>query len=312
MRIGIYLPAKDGSKPRSYLYNPGIIENPEGIVAGIRKQFPTADTTENVDFKEFSIINDRIFYREAPLELDMYFWYSHLDISKDSYHLHVLKCLAGHCKVIKNPFSEEIGLDKLLAHSLLRKKGLPVADFTLLSSSNLNAARHILKEWGRMVVKPRLGNYGVGVMLINDYATLRDLFGLLMERSGKEETSLFAERYYEHDPTQWVSTTLFSHKVIYGYRKKEHKWVDGWKVLDSSKVQGDPSSVDYIKPPQEVTDIASRASRAMGSDVIGFDFIKTREGYKIIDENTKPGFYGHCFAQASVPIEKAFLSLLKN
>jgi glutathione synthase/RimK-type ligase-like ATP-grasp enzyme len=35
---------------------------------------------------------------------------------------------------------------------------------------------------------------------------------------------------------------------------------------------------------------------------MGFDFILTNDGYKIVDENGRPGLYEHCLQSAGVDI----------
>jgi ribosomal protein S6--L-glutamate ligase len=310
--IGIYLPVKDKSQPRDYIHNPGCIDqhSKENIIEKIKKKYPNHDIRDGMDFKDFSIINKDVYYKDELLNLDIYFWYSHIDLSYDSYNLNVLKQLTQNCKVIKNPFAEEIGIDKFKSHQLLKANNIGVADHALVSSRNLDFAEKLLKKWKSIVVKPRLGNYGVGVMLIKNFSTLRDLFGVIKETKNKEEISLLLEKFYLNDINEWTSVVLFGNKTIYGYRKKLNKFVEGWKVFDDNKVQGDSKSVDYVKPSKDLKKIAEKASKVMKADIIGFDFIKTNEGFKLIDENTKPGFYDHCFKKSKVPIEDAFMRVL--
>ena len=311
-KIGIYLPVKSSLSDRDYSSSLGLIK--EGwrkkIIKKMEKKFSEYEIINNIDFKNFSIMNDQIYYENKPLKLNTYFWYSHINLDYDSYHLHVLKHLHKTCRVVKNPFGEEIGIDKFKSHQILKFNGFDVADYLFISSRNLDFAKKILKKWKRIVVKPRLGNYGVGVMLIKDYPTLRDLFGTLRENTNKEEVELLVERFYPHSMKDWISVVVFNHKSIYGYRKKPHKFVEGWKVYDDNKIGGDPSTVDYVNPPEKLKRASEEASKVMNADAISFDFIKTGDTYKIVDENTKPGLYEKCFKKARIPVEDAFLSLM--
>jgi len=313
-KIGIYLPIKDGSKPRDPINNPGIIDKDSKIkiINKIKSKFPNYEIIDHMDFKDFSIMNNDVIYKNTPLKLDIYFWYSNLPLSYDSRHLHVLKHLTKTCKVIQNPFAEEIGIDKFKAHLLLSQNNINIVDYAFISSNNIDFAKILLIKWGKVVVKPRLGNYGVGVMLIDNFSTLRDLLGILKETQKESEVELLIERFYPNEIKKWTSITVFKNKAIYGYRKKISKFADGWKVFDDNKISGDPSTVDYINPPAQLKKEAEKASRVMKADVIGFDFIKTKEGYKIVDENTRPGLYDHCFKKAKIPIEDAFVSLLSK
>jgi glutathione synthase/RimK-type ligase-like ATP-grasp enzyme len=47
--------------------------------------------------------------------------------------------------------------------------------------------------------------------------------------------------------------------------------------------------------------------------IVGFDFIKTSEGYKIVDENNFPGFYLECFkASKASPSDLIFKMIFDN
>ncbi len=313
-KLALYLPEKDPEKPRDHITNPGILNAKwkERVTERIKEEYKRWEITEDINFRDFTIVNNKIFHKDKPFNADSYAWYSHLDISKDSYDLYALKHLARSCITIKNPFGEEIGLDKYLAHEVLRAHNLKVADFSFISSRNTEFAQGLIKKWKRLVIKPRLGNYGVGVLMIKEYPTIRDVFGVLKESMGKLEVPLLVEKFYPNDIKHWTSVVVFGNKVVYGYRKKIHKFSEGWKVFDDNKIQGNPATVDYVNPPNELKKISIKAATIIEADIIGFDFIKTKQGYKIIDENTKPGLYENCFKEAGINIEDAFINVLKR
>jgi glutathione synthase/RimK-type ligase-like ATP-grasp enzyme len=312
-KIGLYFPAKDRGKPRNYFSNPGVLEKDVQVklLEKIKQKFSNWEIIEDLDFKQFSIVKNEIIFEDKPLDLDVYFWYSFADLSKDSYNMHCLKLLRKKCNVAVNPFALEVITDKYLAHTALCANGFDVADFAFVSSNNIDYAEKILKKWEKVVVKPRFGSYGIGTMLVEDFSTLRDLFGILKENLNKDEIPLLLEKFYPNDISKWVSITVIGNKAVYGYRKKKEKFVDGWKVFDDKKDQNNPKTVDYVDPGYGLKKIAEKASLALKADIVGFDFIKTNEGFKIVDENSKPGFYTHCFKKAGVNLEDAILSLIK-
>ena len=57
-------------------------------------------------------------------------------------------------------------------------------------------------------------------------------------------------------------------------------------------------------------EISLKAKEAIGKDIIGFDFILTEEGYKIVDENGRPGIYPQCVKGANINIEKEIIDLI--
>jgi len=85
-----------------------------------------------------------------------------------------------------------------------------------------------------------------------------------------------------------------------------------WKIYDPEKKDGRGQYSEYIDPPQELKSIALTAKQAIDKDIICFDFIFTNEGYKIVDENGRPGLYQHCFDQAGIKIENEIVNLINS
>jgi hypothetical protein len=101
------------------------------------------------------------------------------------------------------------------------------------------------------------------------------------------------EEFEDHDIRKWTAAVVINGKVAFGYRKRAERIVDGWKVYDAEQLGG---AADYAP----VADIVGRAAAILEADIIGFDFIysKRRRGYPVVDENTYPGLYPHCFEKA--------------
>lgn len=284
-KVAIFAPAIDRilGKKTGLLREEEVISLEKKLAAN-----PSIDFLGNVDFSNIEIKNDNFTIGDLNLaKLDLFFWFAP-GMKKN---LPVLMALNNYTKVIKSPTSFLITGDKFLSHSLLKSAGLPVADFSLISCDDLDSIKKILSEWKTIILKPRRGSFGRGIIKIENFETLRDIAGILkIEHKQKE---IFVERFYENSPSEWTSTTIINGKVAYGYRKKLEKFAD-WKVYDPRAIGGDAFWVD----PEPVKELAEKAAAVLDKSIIGFDFIKTQEGYKIVDENNFPGFYPECFKKS--------------
>jgi len=254
----------------------------------------------NVDLEKLRISGNKFSCNGTDLaKVDLFFWYD-LGVRK---FLGDLKKLPKNVKVLKNPKSFEIVADKFLAHSLLKRNGLPVADFALIDYNDLPRMRKIIRRWKTILIKPRLGNFGRGIIKVCEFETFRDIAGYLkMEHKQKD---IFIERFYENDIDKWISTTVINGEVVYGYRKKKEKFA-GWKVYDIKAKGGGAYYID----PAPVKKFAEKAAKLLDRSIVGFDFIKTREGYKIVDENNFPGFYPDAFREAGKDVSILIADLI--
>lgn len=254
----------------------------------------------NVDFNKVKIIGTDFYCADINLrQLDLFFWYAP-GMKK---FIEELKALAKIVKVIKDPFSFDIVDDKFKAHLALKTSGLPIPDFALVQWDDLETMRKIMKEWKVAIVKPRCGSYGRGIVKVETFETLRDIAGMLMFEH--KQRKIFVEKFYQNDKNAWISATVIKGKAIYGYRKKEEKFAD-WKVYDLN-AEGKGA---YYVDPKPIKALAEKASAILDTSIVGFDFIKTEEGYKLVDENNFPGFYPEAFAAASENVSDLIVDLI--
>ena len=293
-RIGLYLPAKDGSPP--YFHSTGAM--PQQVLSefyALLDKEGLAYTT-NLHPMNATVRNGKVYCGDVCLsDIDVFFWYYPMIPDREGYEMSILRTLATTTTVIPNPEGLYRGLDKLTSHTLLRAAGIPTADFALFRSDQLSEAKHLLHAWGSLLLKPSLGNLGRGIVRVESEQQLLDIIQYASPALEKP-TPIFMERFEPNDIEQWISTTIIGDTLVYGYRKKAEKIVGGWKVYDE---QGTGGATDYIDPAP-VAEMAMRAKNALGADIIGFDCIYSTEkqSYLIVDENTFPGMYEHCFAQA--------------
>lgn len=130
----------------------------------------------NLNILEAIVINGRVVIPDKiSNDLDLLLWYGEVGRKHGTFAMEILKAFASEgVQLIPDlgPFST--ALDKHRSHACLRRAGLPVAETLLFDRGALVYAAKILQEWGKAVLKPRLGAFGKGVTLIEDPNVLRD------------------------------------------------------------------------------------------------------------------------------------------
>ena len=322
VKLGLFFPARNPGLATTIADNPGFIDEStrEGLLERLGN-LENVEVTEGIDFRKAVAVNGKVFVGDTCLnDFDLFAWYAEIDPTPTSYHLEILETLAKDTVVMSDPSAMRVGLDKYLAHTKLKNAGISVADFALFPNDISSYTKIIpyLNQWGELLIKPRLGSFGQGIIRISDESTFRDVVGYTRLREegnlnlGGGASTVFVEKFYPNDTTAWCSTTIIGGDLVYGYRKKPEKFVDDWKVFDENEIGG---CVDYIDPSPEHKDLALRAADVMGLDVIGFDIIKTIPDNKlvIIDENTFPGFYPEIFSQIGKnPAEIFYVAIKKK
>ncbi|WP_225832437.1 RimK family alpha-L-glutamate ligase [Streptomyces sp. NK08204] len=269
-----------------------------------------------LDIRRSCVRNGKVYCGEVCLnDLDLYIWYARMARDPGGYTREALLTLSLDVPVVPDPARFSTGLDKYRAHLRLSRAGLPVPDTVLLSHHNTEAAAPVLAEWGRALLKPRLGSYGQGVLLVEDFATLRDLAGYLDRTVGAgTEGSFLLERVCSSSgPADWLGTTLLDGTLMYGYRKRGHRFTrlstDVWKVYDPEGAGGD---VDGCEVPPALARLAQLAQQALDLPLVGFDLIVSEGRPFIVDENTFPGLYPDLFAAAGRSLGRELFAFVQG
>ena len=308
-RIGIVLPPRDPSQ--RVVEGSGILPDDvrEALVKALNGNPDIAEIIP-CNLAAAYIRNGKVYEGETCLsDLDLVHWYfiTHLPTS---WHILVLNTLAQTTRVVPSPAGLLLGLDKFYSHTTLRNAGIPTADFSLFQADAVQALADDLCKGPLILLKPRLGCFGHGIHMVKTAQELIDAVQFTQSFS-KENLHVFCEVFEENDIKKWISTTIIGGELVYGYRKRPEKFVEGWKVYDADRAGG---CVDYVDP-SPVKDAAIRAARAMGCDIIGFDFIYStaKQEYLIVDENTFPGMYPKCFKESGKGSwEQHFLRMILN
>ncbi len=299
----------------------GFFKKPQGVftkeiitqIENRLAQHKNITLKKDLDFSQGYLKNGSFYINNFNLNtLDAFFWHDTVkpaDWKGDNYFLHLLSTLEKDCLVINSSQSTQITNDKFLAHSVLQKNNLPVADFALVDSTNTSALIKIFNAFGKTIlIKPRFGGWGTGIIKVTSQDQLLSTLELLASFS-TEKKQIFIEKYYPNDLSKWISVVVMGSKVVFGYQKTNQK-TSTWKIYDPQKIDGKGFYSTYIKPSPELKSIALKAKEAIGKDIIGFDFIFTKEGYKIIDENGRPGLYQQCWDKAHLNIVDEIVDLI--
>lgn len=265
----------------------------EKITKGLFDIYGSDLEITRVEIQNAHVLNGKVYSGDICLsDFDMVFWYYILQGDLEAWDVVTLNLLSHSTKVVPNPQGLNNALGKLAAHNLLHNAGLPVANFAYFRTSQVYEMADRLSEWDSILLKPSLGAFGTGIHMVKDKYELLDAVQYAQSFS-PQELYIFCEGFEENDLDKWTAVSVMDHEVMYGFRKKPKKFDGRWKVYDPLRIGGD---VEYVDP-SDVQDLAVKASQALGTDMVGFDFIysKKRGEYIIVDENTFPGLYPECF-----------------
>jgi len=209
------------------------------------------------------------------------------------HNMQLLYALVRKTRVINPPEGFKICMDKFLTSSFLSQNGITVPKFMLLTNNHAELAEKTLSSWGGPVLlKPRLGSYGIGIIRVDKPSDIADYLDY-MPPGGH-----YIEQLVPNDPAQWIGVNVIGGKHAYSYRKGPESFHDGWKVLDRTRVGG---KMLLAKPTQEHVRIAEKIAGLLGLAWCGVDIITGKDGTPyVIDVNAYPGLYPEMFSQAGI------------
>ena len=319
LRVGTFLPRapdRNGTaEPHAQARVGKIPRDDHALLMRLLPDLTDVEFLHDLDIRRSCIRNGKVYCGEVRLnDLDLYLWHADLTRDPGDYAMEALGTLALDTPVVPDPARFWTGLDKYRAHLRLARAGLPVPDTVLVDHRNTAAAAPVVAEWGRALLKPRRESFGHGVLLIEDYATLRDLSDYLTGTlAATTESTFLLERYYPNSPADWVGTTLVNGTLMYGYRKRGHRFTamspDTWKVYDPERIGGD---VDGCEVPPAHARLVRHAQQVLGLPLVGFDVILCEGRPVIVDENTFPGLYPDLFTAAGRSLGHELFALVRD
>ncbi len=290
-RVGLYIPIREEGDS----IHKGIM--PSSVLRELQAHLESAGIGyTHVDLPQSDVRDTGICLGDgSKADFDLLYWFYILPEDMQSADMHCLKSLSQHMRVLPDPYAVERSWNKFSAHSLLAAKGIGVPEFCQFSSDDVESMGHLLEQWGKLLLKPVMGSFGHGVTMVKTRQELLDIVQYAASFHA-QPIQIYCERFEPNDISRWISVVMIDRELVYGYRKRPERFVDGWKVYDPGRVGG---AADYADPAP-VVGLVKAACEVLGADMIGFDciFSERLNKYLIVDENTIPGLYPDCFERA--------------
>jgi gamma-F420-2:alpha-L-glutamate ligase len=170
--------------------------------------------------------------------------------------------------------------DKLHTLQILSRRGLPIPK-TILGKFPVDLDL-VARELGfPVVVKTLKGTRGAGVVLCNSKAEFNDLADLL---DGAEAGADFLfQQYIGTSHGRDVRVLVVDGRAV---AAMERRSCDG-SFKSNISLGGQATCFDT---PPDMADLAIRTAKALDLDVAGVDILFDKDGYRICEANSSPGF----------------------
>jgi RimK family alpha-L-glutamate ligase len=185
-------------------------------------------------------------------------------------------------RCINSSLSVEIAKDKMRSHQLLASHGLPIPNTMLVRFPVEVDIVDNMIGWP-CIVKVISGSYGEGIYLCENKTS----FKKMMEFVGNLDTPkiLLVQEYVDAKPGEDLRVFVIGGKVIGAM--KRHAPEGDFRANISAGGRGEPFEVN-----SEIDYLAREAARICGLDIAGIDLLFDKDGYKICEANSAPGFEG--------------------
>ena len=183
---------------------------------------------------------------------------------------------------INSSSSVNIAKDKLGSSQLFANHGLPIPKTMLVKFPvDVEIADQVI-GWP-CVVKVITGSHGDGIYLCENKRS----FKKLMEFIDKLDTSktLIVQEYIDTRPGEDLRVLVVGGKVIGAM--KRFAPVGDFRANISAGGSGEPFEVN-----SDIEYLAREAAKICGLDIAGIDLLFDKDGYKICEANSAPGFEG--------------------
>lgn len=199
--------------------------------------------------------------------------------------LYLTYCLEHVGLPVVNSFNvSEICGNKLITSMVLKKNNVPTPKTTLAFSTE--SARECMKNLGYpLVVKPIIGSWGRGIYQIKD----QSMAEMLLETRQDNDNS-FSRIYYFQElidrPSRDIRCIVVGDEIVASvYRhSSENEWRTN--VAMGGRTEEAPLT-------SELQEIVLKASKAIGSGILGVDLMEDRErGYLVHEVNNTVEFRG--------------------
>lgn len=183
---------------------------------------------------------------------------------------------------INSSTSINLAKDKLGSSQLFANNGLPIPK-TMLVKFPVDAELVETVIGYPCVVKVVTGSHGEGMYLCDN----KKSFTKIMEFVNKLDTNktLIVQEYIDTRPGEDLRVFVIGDKVIGAM--KRFAPVGDFRANISNGGHGEPFAVN-----SDIEYLAREAARICGLDIAGIDLLFDKNGYKICEANSNPGFEG--------------------
>jgi [lysine-biosynthesis-protein LysW]---L-2-aminoadipate ligase len=173
--------------------------------------------------------------------------------------------------------------NKMFMTLLLKKYNVPTPK-TYFSFSSESASENIGKVGYPLVIKPVIGSWGRGVMQLKDKDTADAVFEIRDISDSPHDRIFYLQELIKRPPRDIRVITIGDKPVAAMYRKSS----GGFKT--NIALGADPEICEITN---EIEDIATKASKAMGGGILGIDIMEDeRRGLVVHEVNNTVEFKG--------------------
>ena len=164
--------------------------------------------------------------------------------------------------------------NKMFMTLLLKKYNVPTPK-TYFSFSSESASENIEKVGYPLVIKPIIGSWGRGVMQLKDKDTADALFEIRDITDSPHDRIFYLQELIKRPPRDIRVITIGDEPIAAMYRKSS----GGFKT--NIALGEDPELCEITK---EIEDIYTKASKAMGSGILGIDIMEDEKRGLVVHE----------------------------
>ncbi len=305
-KIGLWLPSRKNYKREKGEEDSWLLKEVADELASRLKKEIKGKFFNDLNFKEAFVDSGKVWVNDVCMnDLDAFLWLGKIRVGPGSYHLEILKAMRSN--VMNSPDAIEICADKFKTQALLKKNKIKVPENLLFNYGYDKVSSHrpinkFLERNKEVLIKPRYGGAGVGIMKVDSRSDLK----AAMEYSDK--SIHFIEQFIPHKLKDFIGINVINGKFIHGYTKEGDYIVDGWKPYSNR-----PGGMVVKEATKEQKKIALKVAKVVGLDFFGVDMITDKKGDTyVVDINTFPGLYPEILSKLKVDAIGELVSCVKN
>ncbi|MGB9003645.1 MAG: lysine biosynthesis protein LysX [Nitrosotalea sp.] len=186
--------------------------------------------------------------------------------------------------------------NKMLTSLLLKKHNVPTPK-TYFSFSSESAAETLDKQGYPLVIKPIIGSWGRGVILLKDRETADAIFEVRELTDGPLDRIFYLQEAIKRPPRDIRAIAVGDQVVAAMYRTST---VGGFKT--NIALGAEPVPCEITK---ELEDVCMKASKAVGGGILGIDVMEDeKRGFVVHEVNNTVEFKGLAkVAKRNIPKE---------